>query len=449
MNIKVLILGLIFCLGLTHAEWHIETLKPSEGAVSLVLDTSGYPCIAYSDSSAGICYAYWDGSRWYIELVDTSQYFAGGVSLEHDASGNPHISYGVTNAFYLPVHIMYAYWNASSWSYSEVEILEVAGTTRTSLALDSSGYPHISFRIPRYLDETLKYAHWDGLKWNVDSIDSGAENSLALDDGGYPHISYQTGQIGYWDLRYAYYDGVTWHTESVDTLDLCGTRNSLTLDSNGYPHIAYSSRPWEEDQRLKYVFWDGSDWQIEIVDTLSFIHSISLALDANENPNIAYTFDHNGMRGLQYALRNEGIWTVENVQSNSSSVGGTSLALDPQGNPRIAYTMGSPYRDLKYAWQDYTAIEEYYLLPPFVAVCTAEPNPFTVSVTISFELPEPGYAELHVFDLSGKLVTKLFSGEVSGGSISRCLDGSNLPVGVYITRLQTEREVTSVRLIKL
>lgn len=446
MKIKILLVGLILCLGSTYAEWNIETVFSAGnvyGSVSLVLDASDNPCIAYY--CYGIYYAHWNGSAWDIECVEFGGDL-GGASLALDTSGNPHISYcsgGVADT----VFIKYAYWDGSNWQISRID---QSGTnnnsTTTSLALDSSDYPHISYHDPIYLASVLWYAHWDGLEWNVDYIDSGGENSLVLDDDDYPRISYQTGMVGYWDLKYAYYDGITWHTETVDVLDRCGNGSSLTLDSNGYPHIAYNSKPWEQDHRLKYVHWDGSDWQIETVDTLEYLPIISLTLEANDKPCIAYQCDYNGM---QYAVKNEGVWIVENVDSDYYSAGGTSLTLDSQGNPRIAYSVCWPYWDLRYAWQDYTRVEENSQLSPSVVVCTAIPNPFTSSTMVSFELLEPGYVELLVFNLSGALIDELFTGEVPVGPINCCLEGSNLPAGVYITRLQTEREVISVRLVKL
>ncbi len=86
----------------------------------------------------------------------------------------------------------------------------------TSLALDSSGYPCIS-----YFDDTnydLKYARWDGSSWQIETVDSegdvGAWASLALDSSDNPHISYR--DIVDWDLKYARWDGDEWLIETVD-----------------------------------------------------------------------------------------------------------------------------------------------------------------------------------------------------------------------------------------
>ena len=73
----------------------------------------------------------------------------------------------------------------------------------TSLALDSSGNPHIS-----YFDETnghLKYAAKTGTVWTNETVDTavnvGEYSSLALDSSGIPRISYRDGGNG--NLKYA------------------------------------------------------------------------------------------------------------------------------------------------------------------------------------------------------------------------------------------------------
>ncbi len=73
----------------------------------------------------------------------------------------------------------------------------------TSLALDSAGYPHIS-----YYDETngnLKYARRDAAGWRIETVasdgDVGQYSSLALDATGNPHISYWDVTRGRPDVR--------------------------------------------------------------------------------------------------------------------------------------------------------------------------------------------------------------------------------------------------------
>ena len=181
---KCLFITLTLLTGTAFAWWQIETVDGPDVVgiyTSLALDSSGYPHISYIDeSNMNLKYAFWNGSSWEIETVD---HFSGIVllgsftSLALDSSGNPHISYHYHWYYdlkYVPFdsNLRYAFWNGSSW---EIETVDGPGDVGrySSLALDSSGYPHIS-----YFDNTnydLKYA-----RQTETGIGGGSDYSLGL-----------------------------------------------------------------------------------------------------------------------------------------------------------------------------------------------------------------------------------------------------------------------------
>jgi hypothetical protein len=178
---------------------------------SLALDGGGSPHISYFNRTYGdLRYARWDGGQWLIETVDSDGKTGLCTSLALDESDNPHISYyDETNG-----DLKYAYHvgaggncgPSNNWQCDTVDSKGDVGLY-TSLALDESGNPHIS-----YYDDAngdLKYARWDGSQWFIETADGagdvGLYTSLALDRGGNPHISYY--DAGYGDLKYAYSRG--------------------------------------------------------------------------------------------------------------------------------------------------------------------------------------------------------------------------------------------------
>ena len=77
------------------------------------------------------------------------------------------------------------------------------------------------------------------------------------------------------------------------------------------------------------------------------------------------------------------------------------------------------------------------------------PNPFNASTTIDYSIKEPGYVEISVYDISGRLITKLINEEQLAGRYSLVIDRSLLPTGVYLYRLEAGSFTTTMKMIML
>lgn len=63
------------------------------------------------------------------------------------------------------------------------------------------------------------------------------------------------------------------------------------------------------------------------------------------------------------------------------------------------------------------------------------PNPFNPTTWIRYELPVEGLVTLSVFDVTGKLITTLFSEKQNSGMYEINFNASKLPSGIYLYRL--------------
>jgi hypothetical protein len=272
---------------------------------------------------------------WVSETIDSSGKTGLYTSIALDNSGNPHISYFDWTDFVL----RYAHWNGYSWEMETVDEGYDEAGRYSSLQLDSSGNPHISYMKD---NDQLMYASRNGSAWEIEVVDSdcgwGRHTSLELDASEGPHISYVA---EYDNLMYAHWNGSAWETETVDE-DSVGTFNSIALDASGDPHISY----WGNTD-LKYVAWSFPAWEIQTVDEEGYVgYWTSLELDSAGHPHISYEDYTNS--ALKYAHWNGSAWETETVDEEGEVGRYTSLALDSQEYPHISY-FDDTGNDLRYA----------------------------------------------------------------------------------------------------
>lgn len=274
------------------------------------------------------------GHMWVVEYVDTTSDYVGyWNSIEVDSLGRPHISYA--GEYPGGDGLKYAHWNGVTWDIEVVDH-ETYGYG-TSLALDSFDCPHISYGDG--VNDDLRYAHWDGSGWEIEVVDSlgyvGTYSSLDLDSQGRPHITYGVIQNGTRYIRYAYWNGVTWNFHDLDYPNEA-RYSHLVLDSLDTPHMSF----WDTtEENVMYAKWDGSDWLVELVDGEgSSGERNSIALDSFDRPHIAYDADSPSHDEVRYASWDGTNWTIENAWvGGSSAYVWLSLDIDSQGNPGIPY----------------------------------------------------------------------------------------------------------------
>jgi len=77
------------------------------------------------------------------------------------------------------------------------------------------------------------------------------------------------------------------------------------------------------------------------------------------------------------------------------------------------------------------------------------PNPFDVSTTFRFYLPEASFVELRVYNLFGQLVQVLISGNLPAGSHDLEWKTPDLAGGIYLYRLSAGGHSRTGRMIRM
>ncbi|HCA42818.1 MAG TPA: hypothetical protein DEP28_06145 [Bacteroidetes bacterium] len=75
------------------------------------------------------------------------------------------------------------------------------------------------------------------------------------------------------------------------------------------------------------------------------------------------------------------------------------------------------------------------------------PNPFNPSTKISFALPSAGKVTLKVYDVTGKLISKILNDKFTSGNYEVTFNASNLPSGVYFYKLESNNYSESKKMI--
>lgn len=235
---------------------------------------------------------------------------------------------------------------AGVWDVSEV-YSGWGGIGDSSLTLDTSGIPHISYSADAGLYHAVKALGG----WNSEYVASvgysGGWSSIAINPAGQPAIAFIdcSSESGNY-LKYAYKSGGAWLTETIDSVGWLPEHVCLAYNPAGQPCIAYCKSVGVDPIRTYVCFArrvSAGNWSIQNIAEVGFVTAPSMVIDSTDTTRIAFVDSNTG--GVRYASKaGVGPWTLQTIDGNqmSPAIGYASIALQPNGSPAVAYFTGVP-----------------------------------------------------------------------------------------------------------
>ena len=226
------------------------------------------------------------------------------VSMAIDSAGYPRMSYYDATLG----ELIYAYWSvgASKWVTDTADYVDGFVGMYTSLVLDAADRPYISYY--DYTNERVKLAlksisnAWVKLTvGQVGDPDDGiqvteAYSAVGIDNTLTPHVAYYNDTTG--NLMFADWNGAGFTTTALDIAGIVGKYVNMVINpATNERHLCYFD---QTNGNLKYAYWNAGWLLIENVDTLGVVGMFcDIDIDGAGLPGISY-YDAS-MGDLKYA----------------------------------------------------------------------------------------------------------------------------------------------------
>jgi len=215
------------------------------------------------------------------------------------------------------------------------------------------------------------------------------------------------------------------HKMNLNTGDTLFVRELLP-ERGGLPRGAFIKN--EVDEFGGWVFMNISDsedgdrvdiWQLS--GNWMIVEPLEGTLNPDEEQELVLTLDASGLWPIVY--EDELIFNMDNVGSETRIP--------------VTLTVTEP-NEIKQ--EDAEISDNFKLLSVY-------PNPFNSMAVVRCNLPAPSDVVLRVFDLSGREVMTIQQEQLSVGTHSIILEGSNLVSGLYLVRLTASGQVINRKVV--
>lgn len=226
---------------------------------------------------------------------------------------------------------------------------------------------------------------------------------------------------------------------SHNTIDSNNTQNSPNLGGSGLNFIG--GGPQNTIVTNNTIRWNL--WGVTIQGTTK--PNLGNILNADTTDDGRNYLWGNGNSGQWYDLYNN---TPDSIYAQNNNWGVNDIdsvearIFHKPDDPTLGLVIYTPIIMTNLSQETGTVPADFALEQNF-------PNPFNPETTIRFSIPQYSEVKLEIYDISGKLVSTLLSGEFSEGTYSVRLNASGLASGVYVYKLTSDNFTASKKLLLL
>ncbi len=224
------------------------------------------------------------------------------------------------------------------------------------------------------------------------------------------------------DYQFVYNDSAETDYFLKKQIDFAGEPEQIAVDfkSDGNNHRLGFVVSNKEGQLFKTDLSAPLSDSQKFVTVMKSMHNLS-ALDSNAQ--------------FHFPIKLEYIWFKPgNVAENGERVSG-SVYFD--------------YLRVQYSKKDNLKLATTAMVPQGVQLFSNYPNPFNVSTTLQFELPEPQVVEIQIFDVQGRLVENLLRKHLTPGKHQLHWQADDFASGIYFARVKAGRTILLQKMVLL
>ena len=302
-------------LGTWEAE-KLAVLKEYTGqSCALTMDHQQKVHICYSTYDRDVypparLYHIWqDGEfQWHEKTIAVSDKGYAGMHLETDSQDEMYLAFRAAEEyiFYAPIKFM----KTLNGEWTEPYMIEKEGYSDIDMVLDEQDKPHLSYYA---VNKGIIYHYCqdpDANLWSAPEIIEdnwgggqleGMVTSISIDDSGIPHISYvgNVDQDSRENIKHAWKQGEHWSIEKIDDGDFGSSGNGVYVEEPGKVHFTYVHFPSHE---IRYATNIAGPWIRQGIDDEiedEWFNSTLINQDAKHHNHLVYEKDEY----IYYALR--------------------------------------------------------------------------------------------------------------------------------------------------